>query len=39
MSSPLQLGHTVELIVVAASESLRKRVILNLQLRNLGTEN
>lgn len=36
--SPLQLGHTVELIVVAASEALRKRVILNLQLCNLGTE-
>lgn len=28
--SPLQLGHTVKLIVVAASEALRKRVILNL---------
>lgn len=36
--SPLQLGHTVELIVVAASEALRERVILNLQLCNLGTE-
>lgn len=36
--SPLQLGHAVQLIVVAASEALRKRIILDLQLRNLRTK-
>lgn len=33
--SPLQFGHAVELIVVAASEALSKGIVLDLQLRNL----
>lgn len=33
--SPLQFGHAVELVVVAASEALSKGIVLDLQLRNL----
>lgn len=37
-SSPLQLGHAVQLIVVAASEALCKGIILDLQLCDLRTK-
>lgn len=33
--SPLQFGHAVELVVVAASEALGEGIVLDLQLRNL----
>lgn len=33
--SPLQFGHSVELVVIAASEALSKGIVLDLQLRNL----
>lgn len=36
--SPLQLGHAVQLVVVAASEALRERIIFYLQLCNLRTK-
>ncbi len=36
--SPLQLGHAVQLIVVAASEALSKGIVLYLQLCNLSAK-
>ena len=36
--SPLQLGHAVQLVVVAASEALCERIIFYLQLCNLRTK-
>lgn len=38
LHSPLELGHTMQLVVVAASETFSKRIILYLQLSDLKTD-